>query len=107
MMSEFLQIMTTTDTKELAKQIAETLVEKKIAACVQVSGPIISTYEWKGKIENEEEWYCVIKTRKSLYKEVEEGIKALHSYDVPEIIALPIVEGNQAYLDWIDEIVKE
>lgn len=107
MMSEFLQIMTTTNTKELAKQIAETLVGKKLAACVQISGPIISTYEWKGKIETEEEWYCVIKTRKSLYKKVEERIKALHSYDVPEIIALPILEGNQAYLDWINEVVKE
>ena len=106
-MSEFLQIITTTDTKNMAKQIAETLVEKKLAACVQISGPMISTYEWEGKIENAEEWYCVIKTRKSLYKEVEESIKALHSYDVPEIIALPILEGNQAYLDWIDEIVKE
>ena len=104
-MSEFLQIITTTDTKELAKQIAETLVEKKIAACVQISGPIISTYEWKGKIENAEEWYCVIKTRKNLYKKVEESIKVLHPYDVPEIIALPILEGNQAYLDWIDEVV--
>jgi periplasmic divalent cation tolerance protein len=107
MMSEFLQIITTTNTKELAKQIAETLVEKKLAACVQISGPITSTYEWKGKIENEEEWYCVIKTRKNLYKKVEERIKTLHSYDVPEIIALPILEGNQAYLDWINEVVKE
>jgi periplasmic divalent cation tolerance protein len=105
MMSEFLQIMTTTDTKEMAKKIAETLVEKKLAACVQISGPITSTYEWKGNIENEEEWYCVIKTRKRLYQKVEESIKTLHSYDVPEIIALPIVEGNQAYLDWIDEVV--
>jgi periplasmic divalent cation tolerance protein len=104
-MSEFLQIMTTTDTKEMAKKIAETLVEKKLAACVQISGPITSTYEWKGNIENEEEWYCVIKTRKRLYQKVEESIKTLHSYDVPEIIALPIVEGNQAYLDWIDEVV--
>ena len=104
-MSEFLQIITTTDTKNMAKQIAETLVEKKLAACVQISGPMISTYAWKGLIENAEEWYCVIKTRKSLYKEVEESIKGLHSYEVPEIIALPIAEGNQAYLDWIDEVV--
>jgi periplasmic divalent cation tolerance protein len=105
MMSEYVQIMTTTDTKEMAKRIAETLVEKKLAACVQVSGPINSTYEWKGNIENEDEWYCMIKTRKSLYKQVEESIKTIHSYDVPEIIALPILEGNQAYFDWIDAVV--
>jgi len=106
-MSEFLQIITTTDTKESAKQIAETLVEKKLAACVQISGPIISTYEWKGKIENAEEWYCVIKTRKSLYKEVEESIKALHSYEVPEIIAVSITTGSPDYLKWLEEETVE
>jgi periplasmic divalent cation tolerance protein len=105
-MSEFLKITTTTDTKELAMQIAEKLVGKKIAACVQVSGPITSIYEWKGKIENTEEWYCVIKTRKNLYQKVEEAIKALHPYEVPEIIALPILEGNKDYLDWITQVVR-
>lgn len=105
-MSEFLQIMTTTDSSRLAIQIAEKLVKKKLAACVQISGPVTSIYEWKGEIENSEEWYCVIKTHKSLYPKVEESIKALHSYEVPEIIALPILEGNQAYLDWITEVVN-
>ncbi len=105
-MSEFIQIVTTTDSKELATQIAGNLVEKKLAACGQVSGPITSIYEWKGKIENEEEWYCVIKTRKSLYQEVEESIKAQHPYEVPEIIAIPIQEGNKDYLDWITQVVK-
>ena len=105
-MSEFIQITTTTDTEELAMQIAAKLVEKKIAACAQVSGPITSIYEWKGKIENTREWYCVIKTRKNLYQEVEEAIKALHPYEVPEIIALPILEGNKDYLDWITHVVR-
>ena len=105
-MIEFLQITTTTDSEELAMQIAEKLVEKKIAACVQVSGPITSTYEWKGKIENTREWYCVIKTRKNLYQKVEEAVKALHPYEVPEIIALPILEGNKDYLDWITQAVR-
>jgi len=105
-MSEFLQIITTTDSRELAMRIAEKLVEKKIAACVQVSGPITSIYAWKGKIENAEEWYCVIKTRENLYQEVEEAIKALHPYEVPEIIALPILHGNKNYLDWITQVVR-
>jgi len=105
-MSEYIQITTTTDSRELAQKIAETLVEKKVAACAQISGPITSIYEWKGKIENEEEWYCVIKTRQNLYPQVEEKIKELHPYEVPEIIALPIVEGNKAYLAWITEVVK-
>lgn len=105
-MSEFLQIMTTTDTKEAAIKIAQQLVEQKIVACVQVSGPITSIYRWKGNIENTEEWYCTIKTRKSLYYQVEESIKAIHSYEVPEIIALPILEGSRAYLDWIIDVTK-
>ncbi|UCH96485.1 MAG: divalent-cation tolerance protein CutA [Candidatus Aminicenantes bacterium] len=105
-MSEFLQITTTTDSKELAMQIAEKLVEQKLAACVQVSGPITSIYEWKGKIENAQEWYCVIKTRKNLYPQVEESIKTLHPYEVPEIIALPILQGKKDYLDWITQVVR-
>jgi periplasmic divalent cation tolerance protein len=87
-------------------QMAGKLVEEKIAACVQVSGPITSIYEWKGKIENAEEWVCVIKTRKNLYQKVEEAIKAIHPYEVPEIIALPILEGNKDYLDWITRVVR-
>ena len=106
-MSEYVQITTTTDSRELAQKIAETLVEKKLAACAQISGPITSIYEWKGKVENEEEWYCVIKTRKNLFQEIEENIKALHPYEVPEIIALPLVEGSKAYLAWITEVVKD
>jgi periplasmic divalent cation tolerance protein len=105
-MSEFIQITTTIDSRDLAMQIAGKLVEKKIAACVQVSGPITSIYEWKAKIENAEEWYCVIKTRKNLYQKVEEAIKAIHPYEVPEIIALPILEGNKDYLDWITQVVR-
>jgi len=105
-MREFIQITTTIDSEELAMKIAGKLVEKKIAACVQVSGPITSTYEWKGKIEKAKEWYCVIKTRNNLYQEVEEAIKALHPYEVPEIIALPILEGNKDYLDWLTQVVR-
>ena len=105
-MSEYIQITTTTDNRDLAVKIAGSLVEQKIAACAQVSGPITSIYEWKGKIENSQEWYCVIKTRKDLYPRVEERIKKLHSYEVPEIIAVPIVAGNPAYLEWIDDVTK-
>ena len=106
-MSEYVQIITTTNSRESANQIAEKLVGEKLAACAQVSGPITSVYQWKGKIERDEEFYCVIKTRKDLYPEVEKTIKAVHSYEVPEIIALPILEGSPAYLDWITEVVKK
>ena len=105
-MSEYIQMTTTTDSRELAHKIANTLVEKKLAACVQVSGPVTSVYEWKEKIETTEEWLCVIRTKKGHFPAVEETIKALHHYDVPEITILPM-GGSRDYLDWINDVVKE
>ncbi|MCP5106093.1 MAG: divalent-cation tolerance protein CutA [bacterium] len=99
-MSEFIQMTTTTDSRELARQIADTLVMEKLAACVQVSGPVTSVYEWKNKMETTEEWCCVIRTRKDFSLKVEERIKALHHYEVPEIVILPM-SGSRDYLDWI------
>lgn len=106
-MSEYIQINTTTDNKELALKIGDILVEQKLAACAQISGPIKSIYRWKGKIFNTQEWHCRIKTKKDLYHRVEEEIKALHPYEVPEIVVLPIIDGSQEYLDWIDEVMAE
>ncbi len=105
-MEEPVQIVTTVDKKEDAERIAGVLVEKRLAACVQILGPIISTYRWKGKIETSEEWLIQIKSGRALYGEVEEAIMELHPYDVPEIIAVPIVEGNRDYLKWMEEELK-
>jgi periplasmic divalent cation tolerance protein len=102
-MKSFIQISTTTETKEQAQKIAKFLVEQKLAACVQISGPIESTYRWKGKVETASEWLCLIKTRASLFKKVETAIKKLHPYETPEIIAVPIVKGSRKYLNWLDD----
>ena len=102
-MSEYIQMTTTTDSKELALQIANTLVEEKLAACVQVSSPITSIYEWKSDIQTTVEWICVIKTRKSHFPEIEKRIKSLHHYEIPEI-TVTSMEGSQDYLDWIAEV---
>ena len=102
-MKSFIQISTTTETKEQAQKIAQYLVEQKLAACVQVTGPIESLYRWKGKIETANEWLCLIKTREDLFDKVETAIKKLHSYETPEIIAVPIVKGSKEYLNWIDD----
>jgi len=96
-----IQVVTTTDKKEDAEKIALSLVERKLAACVQIVGPITSIYRWKGNIETAEEWQCVIKSRKDLYEEIETAIKAIHPYEVPEIIAVPIVAGSGDYLEWL------
>jgi len=102
-MKSYIQISTTTETKEEAQKIARYLVEQKLAACVQITGPIESTYRWKGKVETASEWLCLIKTRESFFKKVETTIKKLHSYETPEIIAVPIIKGSREYLKWLDD----
>jgi periplasmic divalent cation tolerance protein len=102
-MKSYIQISTTTETKEQAQKIAQYLVEAKLAACVQITGPITSIYRWKGKMENAQEWFCLIKTTDDLYNKVEAAIKDMHTYETPEIIAVPIVKGSKEYLNWIYE----
>jgi periplasmic divalent cation tolerance protein len=100
-MNGCIQVLTTTDTKQAAEEIARVLVESRLAACVQIIGPITSIYRWKGKVEQAKEHLCIIKTRAALFRKVEAEIKRLHSYEVPEIIALPISKGSRRYLAWL------
>lgn len=100
-MKSYLQVTTTTETKEQAQTIAQHLVETKLAVCVQITGPITSIYRWKGKVENAQEWLCLIKTQNDLYNKVEAAIKKLHPYETPEIIAVPIINGSKEYLSWL------
>jgi periplasmic divalent cation tolerance protein len=100
-MSEFCQIATTIGTRHEAERIATELVDRRLAACVQVSGPIQSTYRWQGQIENSEEWVCTAKTSRDKFTAVAEVIGKLHPYEVPEIVATPILEASAAYLDWM------
>ncbi|MFP3871607.1 MAG: divalent-cation tolerance protein CutA [Candidatus Aenigmatarchaeota archaeon] len=100
---EHIQVTTTIDDRRKADEIADELVKKDLAACVQVIGPIESTYEWKGQIERTKEWLCILKSKMIRYREIEKTLKELHPYDNPEIIAQPIVRGSSEYLGWIDE----
>jgi len=101
-MSDYVQVVTTTENKEDAERIARSLVDRRLAACVQVLGPVTSTYRWQGAIETAEEWQCVAKSRRDLYERVEEAIRDLHPYEVPEVLALPVVAASQTYLEWLD-----
>lgn len=87
-----------------AKLIARSVVEKRLAACVNIlRSPVESHYRWKGKVEKARELLLLIKTTARRLGGLEREVKRLHSYDVPEFIALPIVSGSKAYLDWLDE----
>ncbi|MFN4219155.1 MAG: divalent-cation tolerance protein CutA, partial [Candidatus Bipolaricaulia bacterium] len=90
-----------------AERIAQALLEKRLAACVQIVGPLASLYWWQGKIERSEEWLCIAKSERALFKQIEETIRALHSYEVPEILAVPIVVGSESYLQWLSEQVHK
>jgi len=106
-MTGYIQIMTTTGARAEADQIARLLVERRLAACVQVLGPIESVYRWQEKIETSQEWLCLIKSKQSQFPAVEQAIREVHSYKVPEIIALPITAGNPAYLKWLHDEVRD
>jgi periplasmic divalent cation tolerance protein len=101
-MPEIIQVLTTTETKSDAQAIARAVVQKRLAGCVQIIGPITSTYWWQGEIETAEEWLCVIKSRRELYERLEEAIREVHPYDVPEILAVPVIAGSKDYLRWLD-----
>jgi len=101
-MTRIIQVVTTTEHKEEAERIARTLVEKRLAGCVQVLGPITSTYRWQGKIETSQEWQCVAKSRQDLFPQIDEAIRAVHPYDVPEVLAVPVVACSRSYLAWLE-----
>ena len=91
-MPEPIVVLVTCGSEEEALRIANALVEEHLAACVNLVSPIRSIYRWEGKIWDEKEWLLIIKTQKKRFQELEKKVKSLHSYSVPEIISLPIVE---------------
>jgi periplasmic divalent cation tolerance protein len=105
-MVEYIQMITTVEKREDAKLIARHLVEKRAAACVQVVGPIESTYWWEGVVEEGQEWQCLIKTKKHHFETVRRLILDVHPYEVPEIIAFPVEMGNREYLDWVSQELR-
>lgn len=105
-MTDCIQVVTTVDTRENADKIARCLLDCRLAGCVQVDGPIASSYWWQGKVETAEEWRCVIKTTAARYAEVEREIRAAHPYEEPEILAVRAVAGSVTYLAWLADSVR-
>lgn len=99
--------MTNVPTQALARTIAQQLVEKRLAACVNIMPAVQSVYRWQGRAEQAEEVALFIKTSATCYAEVEQAISAMHPYDIPEVIALPIVGGSSSYIEWIAHEVRK
>jgi periplasmic divalent cation tolerance protein len=100
-MAEYIQVLTTVGSEQEAEGVASALLDGQLAACVQIVGPIVSRYRWQGELERAEEWQCLAKTEAALYERVETAIRSAHSYEEPEILAIPILTGSKGYLDWI------
>ena len=101
------QVTTTAPDASVARQIGERLVSERWAACAQVVGPIESTYWWQERVEHATEWYCHLKTTIARAPGLAERLRALHPYDTPEIVAVPIIDGDADYLRWIEASVTE
>lgn len=101
-MSERLVVLVTAGSQEEAQQIAQSLVKELLAACVNIVPGVTSVYCWEGEVQRDQEWLLIVKTRREVLDSLIRRVKALHSYDVPEIIALPLVGGSEVYLRWLD-----
>jgi periplasmic divalent cation tolerance protein len=105
-MTDYLQVTTAVSTRDDAEAIAAALVQRRLAACVQIVGPVQSVYRWQGAVEQAQEWLCVAKTTRAKYAAVEAAIRELHLYECPEIVALAIEAGSADYLAWLGDQVE-
>jgi len=103
MENNYIIVLTTTSSREEAEKIAHALLAERLIACANIIGPVHSLFWWQNKIDTAQEHLILMKTRKDLFNRLAEKVKAIHSYQVPEIIALPIMEGSKDYLKWLDE----
>ena len=103
---EAVVVLVTAGSEEEAAQIAHALVAERLAACVNVVGPIRSIYRWEGAVEDAREWLMIAKARAADVAALETRIRALHSYDVPEVLALPVSGGAEGYLAWLDAATR-
>jgi periplasmic divalent cation tolerance protein len=102
-MQEFIVVYVTAGSSAEASRLARALVEERLAACVSQVGPVQSVYHWDGKLEQSEEQLLMVKTKKELFSVLEKKVREMHSYSVPEIVALPIIDGSPAYLRWLED----
>ncbi len=100
-MTEIIQVVTTAGSREDAERIGRELVEQRLAACVQIDGPIASIYQWQGAIESAEEWRLSIKSLRALFSDLEAAIRRLHPYETPEILGTEITDVSEAYGEWL------
>lgn len=102
-MTDKIVVFTTCGSEEEARKIASALIERHVAACVTISAPVASLYRWKGAVEESREWMLMIKSRRERFAELRAVLESAHSYEVPEVLAIPVVEGSPNYLAWVED----
>jgi periplasmic divalent cation tolerance protein len=102
----YIIVLVTTANKQEAENITQALLEAKLIACANVIGPLTSHFRWEGKIDNAEEFLVLMKSRQNLFAELSKMVKSLHSYEAPEVLALPVVAGSKLYFDWLGDSLK-
>ena len=102
-----LTVLTTVDSEEKARELAAGAVRRRVAACAQIGAPVLSVYRWDGAVQTDQEWQVLFKTSAPRYEALEAYVREVHDYDVPEIIATPVVRGGADYLAWVAEETAE
>ncbi len=105
-MTTFIQVFTTVDAEDKAQELARAVVEARLAACAQILGPMHSVYWWQGAVEQAREWLLLFKSRADLYPDLEALLRRVHPYDTPEILAVPVTAGLDAYLTWMNRELR-
>jgi len=101
-MTDKIVVLTTCGSEDEARKLASVLIEKHMAACVNITSPVTSVYRWKGSIEQAQEWMLIIKSRRERFEELRVVIESAHSYELPEVLAIPVLEGSPNYLAWVE-----
>ncbi|MGD6809366.1 MAG: divalent-cation tolerance protein CutA [Candidatus Bathyarchaeia archaeon] len=105
-MTSFIMVYVTTSSKAEAEKIAQTLLRERLIACANIVGPVWSHFHWNEKIDSAEEYLMIMKTCADLFSVLEGRVRGLHSYEVPEIVAVPVVDGSKGYLDWMSKVLQ-
>ena len=101
-MTDKIVVLSTCGSAEEAGKLAHLLIDRRLAACVNITAPVTSVYRWKGLVEEAREWHLIIKSRRELFDEIRVALETAHSYELPEVLALQVVDGSLNYLNWID-----
>lgn len=101
-MTDKIVVFTTCGSEEEARALAAMLIEKRLAACVNITAPLTSVYRWKGRVEESREWLLIVKSRRERFDQLRVALESAHSYELPEVLAIPVVDGSPNYLAWVD-----